>query len=735
MMHQKNLKQAIKKVEMPAEKKRELERKPLLDYAKSEKLNLIPLVRETKTPLCKWMQYQQEAYPKENWQRDFIKDGHNIAVVCGVSSDNLIIVDCDKPKLAQKIFGKDIRERTFVVETGGDPKGRMQVYFKADYSPNGRKYHDIHVEILGQGNYAVYPPSIHPTSGRKYKPLQMTAIARIEGDPIQELHELLRDAFGNKFKPEKKIHNIDDLIRGVEHGNRDNATVKIVNWLRQGEVTEEKALAYLLEWNQKNYMIKDGKKTADPLDISVIEDKTRRCYSRAEAYGYKFNRSYTPETTYSKDVKEKAKKILGTGDPFKFINQAVKLIHAGDEQMIQVEWISALSSHVTRKIKINTWQIGKSQKGKSHSLYTTLHLLPKECYEIFTSSSPLAFFYYIKKFGEWSLDKKLIFVDEVEASKNALPILRALTGQTDIIPRHLTVHEAEILDLQIKGRRAVWFTSVKTFGSEQIKNRFIHLNPDETQKQDSRVFHLQTDEYWNEMQLDNEPLMIAQAMSQMIIKDTTEYRVKKPSKPVWPFKSRRWLFPIFVMFVNVITKIRYKQREIKDGMIIAQKEDIDKAKELWKKFQETIIYRVSAIARTIYDMLPEDKDDAMTNVEIAENVTIGTQQVRKYCMELLEEGIVSRRKRTGRGGAWEYWKAKLIGFDTVEVDIDKRYPITLYSKKNKKSKSTFRSETDKKLYSVRKAGKGKKKKETAKEAQNEENDAFTVSEFTYEKKD
>jgi len=501
-------------------------------------------------------------------------------------------------------------------------------------------------------------------------------IATWPGDIMEDLYDKLERAYGKKFNANKlrKTINIDELLHGVEEGYRDEAAIRIASWYRQAEVPEEEAEKLLLEWNNK---------LKAPLEETQILEKVRSAYSRPEPYNYVFSRRYVPETIYDPEIVAEAEVILEKGNPFKFINEAVNTIHAGDEYLIQTEWISGVSSHVSL-IKINLWQIGKSQKGKSHSMYSTLLTIPKEYYEIFTSSSPLAFFYYVKKYGEWSLDKKLIYIDEVEASKSALPTLRSLTGQTNITPRHLSVHEAEVLDLEIKGKRATWFTSVETFGSEQIKNRFIHLNPDETPEQDERVFGIQMEKFWYNVETDDKLLLVAQAMTQKIVKDTIHLEVKKPFDPVWPFKERRWLFPIFVAFVDTIAKIMYKQRKIENNNIIAQKEDINRAKQLWKVFEKNIVYRVSATAIAIYELIPAVQEEATTHAELAELTGLSTETVRVHCKELTKEGLVNFRKRaTGGRGAWEYWKSKQSCIESI--DIKELLYQKNRRKKNKKS--------------------------------------------------
>jgi len=679
------------------ERKAELSNRRLaLQIAEREGLNLVPVEPFAKKVAIPWRHYQENKSTKEQWEEWFIKNNYGLAVVCGRTSENLVIIDCDKKEIAKRVFGKTAKElaqETFVVETGSK-KGHYQIYYKADYPVKGKKFHNLGIplEILGQGNIAVFPPSWHP-SGNRYEAVNVTTpVATWHGDIVEEIYDYLERAFGKKFKADKlrETINIDKLLHGVEEGFRDEAAIRIASWYRQAEVPEEDAEKLLLEWNDS---------LKEPLEDGQILEKVRSAYSRAEPYHYKFNKRYVPETIFDPEIVAKADEILEKGDPFEFINKAVATIHAGDILLIQIEWISSISSHVAR-VKINLWQIGKSQKGKSHSMYSTLHVVPKEYYEIFTSSSPLAFFYYVKKYGEWSLDKKLIYIDEVEASKSALPTLRALTGQTDITPRHLSVHEAQVLDLEIKGKRSTWFTSVETFGSEQIKNRFIHLNPDETPEQDDRVFDIQIDKFWENIEVDDEPLLVAQAMTQKIVKETAHLKVKKPFKPVWPYKSRRWLFPIFVGFVDSIVKAMYKQRKIEGDFIIAQKEDIEKAKELWKIYEKNIVYRVSATAIMIYELIPELKEEAMTHAEIAETTGLSTDTVRRHCKELTKEGLFNFRKRaTGGRGAWEYWKSKQCMSDSIGLQDDKKLYRKNLRKKNKKSILKNHSKT------VRKSGK------------------------------
>jgi len=366
----------------------------------------------------------------------------------------------------------------------------------------------------------------------------------------------------------------------------------------------------------------------------------------------------------------KAEMIL-LNDPLKFIADTVNMIHVGDREIIKIAYVSALSAQLAKSIHL--WPIGTSQKGKSHSLYSVLKVLPRELYETFTSASPLSLFYYVKRYGEDALNGKLIFIDEVETSRMALPMLRSLTGQTEIEPRHLSVNDAELLDLKIKGPRVVWFTSVKSFGDEQIRNRFIYVNPDESAEQDERVFELQKKD---EINVDERiEFKIAQAITKKIIEDTKDLKVEIPYIDAiqWPYKSRRWLFPIFKSFLQIVTKINYKKREIKGDRIFSTPEDFEITKRLWASCLEHIIYRVSAPAKRLLNALPEDPEDAKTKSELAEETGYSTQHIGRLLEELEEAQLINMRKRSREGPgrlSWEYWRAKIPGVEEIKLILN-----------------------------------------------------------------
>jgi len=366
------------------------------------------------------------------------------------------------------------------------------------------------------------------------------------------------------------------------------------------------------------------------------------------------------------ESREEAEKQLKL-DPFDFITKTVNKIHVGDDKIIQIAYISALSPRLVDR-PIHLWPIGSSQVGKSHFLYSVCHILLKEYYEVFTSASPKGLFYLAHDKGNDCFAGKLIFINEVESSKGALPFLRALTSQTAIDPRHLSVYDAKTIDIRIEGKRAVWFTSVKAFGEEQLRNRFTFVNPDESTEQDEEIYKHQLEGQSEDNIAKHQDFKTAQAMTKNIIENTKDLDVSMPyiQRIVWGYKNRRWQFNIFQSFLQVVTKINYKKREIKDGKLVSTEEDFNFTRDLWTACRYHIIHRISQPAQELLDHLHDtrlnaDKDLRKSKADLSVEMKRSTQYIGRILKELEEAELISSEKQSNY---WVYWKKP---FDDVEA--------------------------------------------------------------------
>jgi len=642
--------------------------KEIIDFFLNQKLSIIPVKKGLKEASIPWKRYQSERAPPDQVYKWWFGDGHDLAAVCGSVSENLVVADFDDPKIYDKVYGKGTEQETLVVMTScttkriENNKRKRHVYFKTTYPIPVRRINnnkDEHViDLQGEGTYIKIPPSLRDIeTGLTYDAERLTPIKKWETrnfDP--EFDALLKSRVG--IKPTVKDVHVALLFEGCAEGGRHDRLIRLTSWFKKCETPEDIAFEKVHEWNLKN---------KPPLPDKEIEYQFDSVWNLEEGYNFKFDQK--PRTAYSVEETREASRVLKEMDPLEYVVDAAHLMHSGDDWLLKLEYASAIGSWIEER-KINTWAIGPSGSGKTHCKETVLSMLPENLYEVFTSSSPLSLFYYVKRFGEDSLDKTLIFLDEVSASQDTMPMLQSLTGQTDITPRHLSVFEGEVLDMKIKGRRTVWFTSVQVIGNEQIQNRFVNTTPDESLEQDIAVFRLQDRKMREGIDVDRTPMRVCGAMTEEIIRETTNLNVRIPYHIRWSLIKNRRLYPIFLATIKVVARVRFRHRKVEGGVITATPEDFETAKQMWEASEEAIAYRVAGRTLEVLNALPTSRLEAKTHAEMSEGLRMSTTTVRRACMELGERGLANSAKREQEGpgrNAWEYWRTALPSVKFAEI--------------------------------------------------------------------
>lgn len=139
-------------------------------------LSVIPLRYGGKEALIKWSEFQERLPTEEEVKEWFSRGEHNVAIVCGKVSGNLVVLDFDDMEIFNEWYKRideehpDLRDivlNTWVVETGKgihiylrlkDPSLVPRTKPKAGKKP---------IDIKGEGGYVVAPPSKHP-NGKSY---------------------------------------------------------------------------------------------------------------------------------------------------------------------------------------------------------------------------------------------------------------------------------------------------------------------------------------------------------------------------------------------------------------------------------------------------------------------------------------------------------------------------------------------------------------------------------------
>lgn len=147
-----------------------------------ERLSVVPLQGKQARY---WKAYQKE---RANFRDISIWEQsgqlQNIGIICGEVSDNLVVIDLDGWPM-MKLFTErwPALLNTFTVTTGSG-QGK-HLYYRLEYMPRNQKLsagEHSGIEVRGNGQYVVAPPSIHPDT---HQPYTVTVEA-----PIKKLYEM-----------------------------------------------------------------------------------------------------------------------------------------------------------------------------------------------------------------------------------------------------------------------------------------------------------------------------------------------------------------------------------------------------------------------------------------------------------------------------------------------------------------------------------------------------------------
>lgn len=211
-------------------------------------LNVIPIKPNDKKPaIDSWAPFQKRKASKEELINWFDDNSHNIAIVCGGISGNLVVLDFEEEHknlyddlawLWSDLYGKPMHEMTPIVLTGG---GGYHVYLKSKerpplYHPIGEERNHL-PDIQSEGGYVIAPPSIHP-NGKPYRFI----------NSVKAIHEVSSIKELGIVIPDKKVTTATQGEPIPDH-SRNTTLTRIGGALRRQGISEANIAFLLLKEN------------------------------------------------------------------------------------------------------------------------------------------------------------------------------------------------------------------------------------------------------------------------------------------------------------------------------------------------------------------------------------------------------------------------------------------------------------------------------------------------------
>lgn len=201
-------------------------------------LSVIPLSKRTKKPFLQdWSKYCESMPAEEtieSWEHDFL--GWNIGLCLGPASGVIALdIDTENEQTMALAPASPVRKR--------GKKGETR-FFRYSETTVSRKFHNLGVEILANGNQTVLPPSIHPETGLPYQWITPDTLLDIRAEDLPELDLAFLDI----------LPRLDTEAAGHPGaGGRNNELVRIVTAMRTRGESEEATVKEAYEYDKEHH--------------------------------------------------------------------------------------------------------------------------------------------------------------------------------------------------------------------------------------------------------------------------------------------------------------------------------------------------------------------------------------------------------------------------------------------------------------------------------------------------
>lgn len=603
-------------------------------------LNIFPAGPKLKKPLLEWKEFQDRKATDEevaewfNWigKQDYPP---NIMVICGKTSNNLIVIDVDDPKTWKKFreewakkFGVSVEEYTFVTEgrRGG------HVYLCLPYTIEGIKHLEKwNVDIISQNGYVIAPPSDHPL-GVEYREIYRTKIKKFDGDIIETVFSILQQIFKD-FNPDKirQTVDVDTLLEGITEGGRNDAAIKLATWMRTGNLTKEETLAKITDWNKKN---------KPPLNSNEINRTVESAYSPDEPYNYKFSRLYEPIQELTPEIEE----FLKSPELYNNIIKVLDFRIVGERELKALIYFKSVGAPIHDAPHGIIVISSKYGSGKSHVTEQTLKVLPEERVKQPTSLSAKSLNYI-----EQEMHGRTWRIDEIYGMEEGMNDLRVLMSNGRLERQIVEKDERErlgIKELIVEGC-PVFITTTTQHVRDELASRNWICGIDTSRKQTKRILKRQHAlRMISKKKLEKHIKRIEslQTVSRYIMQNTKP--VRQPfifSFPIDEARSRRDMGKL-LQLLDCVTNVFMLQREtiIEDNQefIVATKEDFELALKISAPFLEQTVTSLDSEQMAIWNYLKKDNEYCSYS-DVAKALNLSRVMVLRRVKDMEEKGFVS----------------------------------------------------------------------------------------------
>lgn len=433
----------------------------------------------------------------------------------------------------------------------------------------------------------------------------------------------------------------------------------------------EKILRHNIDLYNDNQLEKFVRKIAERLEIgtSVVRKTLQELTKELENYRFLLLSKEEQESkpyykTLNTSEEKEAIDFLKEGNLLQRTNEYIGKSGVIGEEVNRLLMYLIFTSRKTNN-PLHCISLGSSGAGKTHLQSKVAELIPEEDKVEITVLSANAFYY----FNRTELQHKLILIEDLDGAESVLYPLRELQSKKRITKT--VVHKdskgtTKTIHLTVEGPVSVAGCTTQESIYEDNSNRSFLLYIDESEEQDKKIMHYQR--AVSAGQVNEEEEYLASELLKNVQRVLQPIRVINPfalylSLPSAVFKPRR-TNSHYLQFIEAITFYKQYQREKQydketgEEYIETTIEDIEEANELITSVllrkSDTITGACRNYLEKLKSYLIANKQTTFTNAEIRRNLQIKASTLRRYHLQLLEEGYTKKVK--GKKGQTYYYE-------------------------------------------------------------------------------
>ncbi len=341
------------------------------------------------------------------------------------------------------------------------------------------------------------------------------------------------------------------------------------------------------------------------------------------------------------EIRVKALRVLKAGDPVQYIADSCGRTVLGAEKAFKKSACCVSVQNVRQSAGLHPKLTGNSSGGKTYTIYTFAHHLPKEAV-IKGSMSAKAGFYHSDG------DRVLRILDDYQAGNEDLDtVIKQTTSEFHDPYSHRTVVKQQAMTLEIGAEQTWAITSVNNDQDIQVLNRGIPINVDDSVELTRKVNNRTVERYGigEASKPVDEQVLVSRCIFQ-ILRDEGYIDVRIPfyDRIEWIDTSNRRNPSIFMDLVIAHTAMfRYQRERDSEGYYLATETDFQAAKALFTdKDGEELVKRLTRRERDVLELLVS-VPEGLTRDDVAERLGIAPQQVsRIFCGRDGEGGLMQK---------------------------------------------------------------------------------------------